>query len=256
MSLLETLLEPTARNTAFATPKSSPTGSPVASKLLGAPYFPAAAQLPRRADGSYWAFMAQINFADIPAGVDKDLPASGVLQLYFASNSSMGIDWQSYGLNGSGFLTAFWPDANADNHDASAASRVSSDQGYDLDLFPLDQSHEMEFKMGRQTVLPTDTATLDRMAGFQEQVEKIGPHAEEDWYSAENGPFTQVGGYAYFTQSDPRDSNEDWVILMQLDTDDRFGMMWGDCGVANLSIPRSALRERDFSKSYFAWDCC
>lgn len=80
----------------------------------------------------------------------------------------------------------------------------------------------------------------------------------------ERGPFHQLGGYPYFTQTDPR-----WggaypdldVLLFQLDTE--MGergqtdlVLWGDCGVGNFFINRAALRQRDFSRVGYNWDCC
>ena len=73
----------------------------------------------------------------------------------------------------------------------------------------------------------------------------------------ERGPYHQLGGYPYFTQTDPR-----WggaypdldVLLFQLDSQlaENRGepdlVLWGDCGVGNFFISREALKKRDFSR--------
>lgn len=43
-----------------------------------------------------------------------------------------------------------------------------------------------------------------------------------------------------------------------MDTDDVNGMdiMWGDCGVANFFIHPDDLKNKDFSKVLYNWDCC
>jgi uncharacterized protein YwqG len=67
----------------------------------------------------------------------------------------------------------------------------------------------------------------------------------------------KIGGYAYFTQSDPRDYNEkskDDLLLLQIDTDEEI--MFGDSGVANIFINTNDLKGRKFEKAYFNWDCC
>ena len=75
-------------------------------------------------------------------------------------------------------------------------------------------------------------------------------------------PYHQLGGYPYFTQSDPRPGQyEDLdVLLFQLDSDGSKEagdlVLWGDCGVANFFISREALRRRDFSRVCYNWDCC
>lgn len=47
----------------------------------------------------------------------------------------------------------------------------------------------------------------------------------------------RLGGYASFIQDDPRSAADDeqtsWELLLQLDTDPKVGLMWGDYGVAH-----------------------
>ena len=75
------------------------------------------------------------------------------------------------------------------------------------------------------------------------------------------GPWHQLGGYPFFTQSDPRPGEYDDldVLLFQLDSDyqkKKDLVLWGDCGVANFFISREALKRRDFSRVCYNWDCC
>lgn len=63
----------------------------------------------------------------------------------------------------------------------------------------------------------------------------------------------QVGGYPFFTQSDPRSADDGEVLLFQLNS--VKDIMWGDAGVANFFIDREALKNRDFSHVMYNWDC-
>lgn len=67
----------------------------------------------------------------------------------------------------------------------------------------------------------------------------------------------RVGGYPGFTQNGPLD-RDDEVLLLQLDTSDVNGIeiMWGDCGIAGFFIYPKDLKNNDFSKIDFYWDCC
>ena len=69
----------------------------------------------------------------------------------------------------------------------------------------------------------------------------------------------RLGGYPFFTQTDPRQYNEkiqDYILLFQLDTDDAENdIMWGDSGVGNFFIHPEDLKKRDFSKVVYNWDC-
>ena len=69
-----------------------------------------------------------------------------------------------------------------------------------------------------------------------------------------------MGGYPYFTQTDPREYSAayaDDVLLLQLDSDAENGveMLWGDVGVCNFFIHPQDLAKRDFSKVLYNWDC-
>ena len=45
----------------------------------------------------------------------------------------------------------------------------------------------------------------------------------------------KIGGYPFFTQTDPREWEEKYqqhdILLLQIDTDDSLNIMWGDSGV-------------------------
>jgi len=59
---------------------------------------------------------------------------------------------------------------------------------------------------------------------------------------------------------DPRakelESNRrDWILLLQLDTDDDVGMMWGDCGMLYFWIRRQDLEKGRFDKCWMILQC-
>lgn len=72
---------------------------------------------------------------------------------------------------------------------------------------------------------------------------------------------TQIGGYGYFTQWDPRTEDhlsEYNVVLLQIDTDygaDEYTIMWGDGGIGNFFIQEDKLKQLDFSSVLYNWDC-
>jgi uncharacterized protein YwqG len=88
------------------------------------------------------------------------------------------------------------------------------------------------------------------------------------------GPRHQVGGYAEPVQGpveweaammalgsrdgyDPRVTAEQarWTLLAQIDTDDRAGMMWGDCGVLYWLSRRQDLADGQVTNTSFTWQC-
>lgn len=90
---------------------------------------------------------------------------------------------------------------------------------------------------------------------------------EESWYSLLNyAEFVYIGdaidswghkmlGYPNFTQKDPRREGSPYdTLLLQIDSDNI--VMWGDSGVANFFINSESLKNKDFSKVVYNWDCC
>jgi hypothetical protein len=88
------------------------------------------------------------------------------------------------------------------------------------------------------------------------------------------GPRHQVGGYADPVQGpvewevamaalgsrdphDPRVAGEQarWTLLAQIDTDDRAGMMWGDCGALYWLSRHEDLACCQFTNTSFTWQC-
>ena len=95
------------------------------------------------------------------------------------------------------------------------------------------------------------------MSVFEKKYPAIAEELED--LSFESFPTNghKIGGYAYFTQQDPRIGNDkfkDYILLLQIDTDDQI--MWGDSGVANFFIHPADLARKDFSKVMYNWDCC
>lgn len=70
----------------------------------------------------------------------------------------------------------------------------------------------------------------------------------------------KIGGYPFFTQTDPREWEETYqehnILLLQIDTDDSLGIMRGDCGIANFFMRKEDLLNLKFSNVLYNWDCC
>ena len=47
----------------------------------------------------------------------------------------------------------------------------------------------------------------------------------------------------------------EWELLLQVDSDEANGMMWGDMGRLYFLIHRDDLQARRFEKAWMIWDC-
>lgn len=231
---------------------------PRASKVGGAPWWPAHEPLPRDAQGRPLALLAQVNLAELP-GSGLDLPDHGLLQFLVATDDTYGLDFdgdQSPAALAArrGHRVAYWTDPDVPTQ---AVAPVGKDD------LPLDATRplRMRFSASTETMGLHDDRHRALFPGGLDHA--LQAHGEPDGIDADalmdalwerdTGAGHKLGGYPNFTQDDPR-TRPDLELLFQLDSDD--GVMWGDAGVGNFFITDADLARRDFSRVLYSWDCC
>jgi hypothetical protein len=139
-------------------------------------------------------------------------------------------------------------------------------------LEPEDLPEEAKFPAYPVTFLPTLSYPTEERAGIDWG--RLDPSSEEAlWQALEElqppAPAHQIGGYPSPVQSDgmeaecqnvaPRRSDDrgvaDWRLLLQLDTDDGAGMMWGDVGSLYFWVREKDARAGDFSRIWLILQC-
>ena len=66
-----------------------------------------------------------------------------------------------------------------------------------------------------------------------------------------------IGGYADFTQTDPREIGDlKEECLFKIDSNIGNGIMIGDCGIIFALISREDIEKGNFTNSVVDWDCC
>ena len=126
------------------------------------------------------------------------------------------------------------------------------------DLLPHhpDESYPLSFSLDEGVVPVTDYQFYEYFGG-----DFFRQFGEQEWdVTGEFGKTVRpeghrIGGYAYFTQDDPRRPEDPMLLLLQLDSDETMDLMWGDMGVGHFFIREKDLLARDFSKVLYDWDC-
>lgn len=214
-----------------------------ASKFLGKPYLPKEAEYPKDKKGNPMILWAQINFSEVPEL--ENYPTSGILQFYVAATN--------------------WYDTN--NYKIMFHEEVKEEFQTNFtflteDLYkesPIDREHQLKFVKQIDFGGTEDNRFSMRFDGkeFWEFNDTLLNTEREQIEKLFDGAGHKIGGYAYFTQGDPREYNKgqkDDLLLLQIDTDENI--MFGDSGVANFFINDQDLINKDFSKAWFYWDCC
>ncbi len=208
------------------------------SKFLGKPYIPTHKNYPMCTDGTPMIMFAQFNFAKIPE--IENYPTSGILQFFIHPKNWN--DTEEYKI-------LFHENDKEDYHTNFDFLIPSL-----YEECPIYCEHELTFKKeiefgGRQDFNFNSRFDVDFPDLTEIEKEEI-----TDSFSAGGH---KIGGYATFTQEDPRMYEEhikDTVLLFQIDTDEQI--MFGDAGIANVFININDLRNKNFNNAYFNWDCC
>jgi uncharacterized protein YwqG len=223
------------------------------SKFGHYPCIPKGFNYPKDGKGNYLYPLAQINLREIPHL--ENFPSSGYLQFYIAADDVYGL---SFDENiPSDFKVLFFEEAELQTpeEDLSFLDEVLKNE-----YLPVEQPHALQFELKTEYVGLGDI-NGGNQAGFNlDEVLELYPSIKEEVETAAFEHFSptghKLGGYAYFTQWDPRDEKDpekDYMLLFQMDSDDHI--MWGDVGVGNFFIAPSDLVNKNFSRVLYNWDC-
>ncbi len=226
------------------------------SKFGGVPYFPKANLYPVDQHGAPLHLLAQLNFAEMPH--IAHFPEKGILQFYIAADDDLyGLDFDDQFSQDKFRVIYFDTVIENESELLSDFSFLGNNQD---GLTPITGEYGLQFELAYAPVSVGDT-NFSLLIGR----EAYDPSEDnEAFYDAYAEHFSEVGhklgGYPFFTQSDPREYDDElksFILLFQMDTDHTEGVdiMWGDSGVANFFIHPDALKRQDFSKVLYNWDC-
>lgn len=221
------------------------------SKVGGWPYLPKNTPFPTAPDGNALFFLAQINFAELPRL--EPFPERGILQFYISDDDLYGMDFDD-GENPDTFRVLFFPEPETE--ESALQTQFPDHPNHDLLPHHPEQSHPLSFELAEELAPATDYRFWEQFgAGFFRQFGEKEWDVQEEFGRAMRSQGHKIGGYAYFTQDDPRRPDDPMLLLFQLDSDELMDLMWGDMGVGHFFIREKDLIARDFSRVMYDWDC-
>lgn len=224
------------------------------SKFRGLPYLPKTVPYPKGAAGQALCLLAQLNFEEVP-GLEP-FPEKGILQFYIDGNGDLyGMDLEAI-TKQANFKILYFPEVIKDE------SQLVTNFDFlpEFEFMPTDEPCSLTFEPGYEPISVGDYRFEAKILGEKNAKAEDKAYVLRDQYHALfQSAGHKLGGYPYFTQTDPRDQkqyrNAGDVLLLQIDTDDEAKIMWGDVGVGNFFIKEEDLRKRDFSRVLYNWDC-
>jgi uncharacterized protein YwqG len=230
------------------------------SKFAGKPYLPKTMEHPKDANDWPMKLLAQLNFEEIPSF--KQMPKHGILQFFISADDDvMGMDFDNL-TNQKNFKILFHNQIEKDK--TLLVSDFSYLDDLDSENFPIEHELALTFHIDYEPVSINDFR-MDELLGESVDLSvyvKEGEDEKELWEVYNDtflGDGHKLGGYPFFTQSDPRDDEKRYaekdVLLLQIDSDYYQGIMWGDSGIANFFISQKDLLNLNFSNVIYNWDC-
>lgn len=234
----------TAQKQADALPWQSKTG--------GMPYLPKGDEWPlSRENGKPLFFLAQLNFAEIPP-LDP-FPRQGILQFFIGDDDLYGMNFDN-GEDPVNFRVSYYPNPILD---ASALQNLPElvEREYEYMPHHPDECYPLRFELTDMLLPATDYRFSERFGA-----DFFARFGDDEWDLLDeyarivNAQGHRIGGYAYFTQDDPRSPADPMLLLFQLDSDQSMDLMWGDMGVGHFFIREQDLKTLRFDRTLYDWD--
>ncbi len=249
-----------------------PAGAPAArSRLGGIPLVPPGFTWPR-SEQRPLDFMLQIDLAET-AALDQNhlLPTSGMLTFFYDLKN---LPWNYNPAHLDGFRAVYFPEQSF-QPGVPPQDMIKLPERtltfYPITTFPSGCTRGLErleeachwtreethryfnFLEALYAQYYPKGYNIHRLLGYSHNVQN---GMELDAQLVNNGVnLEKSGGY-----NDPRVKElepgaDDWQLLLQLDTDDSAGLMWGDCGMQYYWIRSADLANRRFDKAWMTWQC-
>ena len=261
IAYIETLREP---GIALSTSEGNASG-----RIGGLPSLPDDVTWPEW-KGVPLAFLCQLDLGEIPEHcVRNGLPESGILYFFYSQEQeTWGFDPKDKGS----WQVIYTPWPSTECSERAAPPGLSKNCVYGekhvgltlVDTYPdwpdvrLD-SLNLTAKQSDEYVDMCRAVFHDSPAhhllGYPSPVQ--GNDMDLECQLASNGLYCgDPSGY-----NDPRAKQleagrSDWRLLLQLDTDDDVGMMWGDCGMLYFWVRKADLQEARFEDCWMILQCC
>ena len=249
------------------------------SKFGGVPYLPKDKEVPKNKENEQLTLLAQINIEELPENNIYPMK-EGILQFWILNDDILGLDYDTH--LGDGFKVVYYKEIDKSVTEKEVLEKYKPYKDEDS-YFPVEGEFSLSFKL-------TDGYFSDSNDDFREIVDRemkkfydenkekysnilkiydkenqlnyweIWDILEEDKEIGEKlfGAGHKIGGFPDFTQSDIREVGDYEILLLQIDSDrtEKNEIMWGDCGIANFFIREKDLKELNFDRAIYNWDCC
>lgn len=238
------------------------------SRIGGLPSLPQEVAWPEW-KGHPLAFLCQIDLSEIPADCDHvGLPSSGMLYFFYSQDQEAG----GFDPNDKGAWRVIYArESSLKEVPRTAPQGLKQDCIYrkkSIDLAPIETYPDgQDDRVGdiglndRQWDQYFDLCSsvfggepAHHLGGYPQPVQNNDMDLECQLVS--HGLYCgDASGYRDPKAKALETGKNDWILLLQLDTDNDAGMMWGDCGMLYFWIRKEDLANRHFEQCWMIFQC-
>ncbi len=235
------------------------------SKIGGNPYLEIGWEYPKNSKGEYLRLLSQINFEEVPHM--EPYPSKGIIQFFISPDDFYGANFDNMEYPGllkqDNFRIVYIADVIENEaklvKDFSFLGELKEDE-----YLPLTGEMKMNFSLEKMFITANyyKFEEVYKNCDFDNIEDDKYESLLERYYEELDEAYSRIGGYPNFTQWDPRANYKGYedfdTLLLQLDieSDGNSELMFGDSGIANFFIKEEDLKNLDFSKVMYTWDCC
>lgn len=247
---------------------------PFENSFGGTPYFPKDFEYPyaenydKKGTQIPMILLAQINFEEVPHF--ENFPEKGILQIFINPTDDLyGADFDNPTIQ-KNYKIFYHADVDKNPENQQKAPIIEDYIDKDDFYSPIDTPLKLSFEIQEQymtfcyykfdetfTKLYNEETGLDYKT-FWDMPDEITNKMLDEFEEGNH----RLGGYPVFTQTDPKEYDEEArkysTLLLQIDSeihDGEFVTLWGDCGVANFFIKPEDLKNCKFDDVLYNWDC-
>lgn len=232
------------------------------SKIGGKPDLSSSSEWPMTKTNKSLSFIGQLNCAELKT-FDNDslLPRSGLISFFYCSDQeAWGFDPKDadkfkvvYAESIDNLERIDFP-KDLEDHSIFQPNELNFDSSLSLPGWEHDSIDGVLSDDETDNYIEISSGAENQIFGYANCVQ--GP-MELECQLVTNGLYCgDPSGYENPKRKELESGKEDWILLLQLDSEeDNSGMMWGDSGKLYYWIRKQDLKDKNFEKSWFVLQC-
>jgi uncharacterized protein YwqG len=254
--------EPKIRNEISIEPSEKDNIKLGKSKFGGQPDLPKDVDWFKESNGKSLSFIAQLNLSEIVnLEMAKSLPKKGVLYFFYSSEQeAWGYDYndkdkfQVFFANELNNIETKQIPTDLNEFDIYKSCELSFSNSYSLPSWENDfVSEKLNSQEKDIYSLLTYPETNHKIFGYSNNIQG---EMELECQLVTNGiNCGDSNGYKNPRAKELEKGKNEWKLLLQIDSDDKTGMMWGDSGRLYYWIKQKDLESLNFDKSWIVLQC-